>query len=94
MLFRSVHEILLLDQQEIKQVSENTIYNYRGTTLPLTTLSSLLDFPPGAAADEDVFLVPRDDLPFGEPPERQHVCQARFRQASPPAQRRDRPHGG
>jgi two-component system chemotaxis sensor kinase CheA len=51
-----VEEILSVKLGDIRRVSENALYNHRGTTLPVTALSSLLEFPPSQFADE-VFLV-------------------------------------
>ncbi len=52
-----VEEILTVRLDEIRHVSENTLYNYRGTTLPVMTLSNILDFPPSLFAEREVTLV-------------------------------------
>ncbi len=52
-----VDEILTVTLSEIRRVSENTIYNHRGITLPVTTLSNILDFPPSLFAEREVSLV-------------------------------------
>ena len=43
-----VEEILAVRLSEIRRVSGHVLYNYRGTTLPVRTLSGLLDFPPSS----------------------------------------------
>jgi two-component system chemotaxis sensor kinase CheA len=52
-----VDEILTVTLGEIRRVSENTIYNHRGITLPVTTLSNILDFPSSLFAEREVSLV-------------------------------------
>ncbi len=52
-----VEEILTVRLDEIRHVSENTLYNHRGTTLPVMTLSNILDFPPSLFAEREVTLV-------------------------------------
>jgi two-component system chemotaxis sensor kinase CheA len=52
-----IDEILTVKFSEIHRVSENTIYNHRGTTLPVTTLSSVLEFPPSFFSESEVSLV-------------------------------------
>jgi two-component system chemotaxis sensor kinase CheA len=52
-----VEEILTITKQDIQGFSGNAVYNHRGQTLPVTTLSNILDFPPSAFADEKVLLV-------------------------------------
>jgi len=53
----NVEEILVVDRKQIQQVSGATVYNHRGRTMPVTTLSNLLDFPRGAVAEQLVPLV-------------------------------------
>jgi CheY-like chemotaxis protein len=52
-----IEEILTVRSSEIRRVSDHTLYNHRGTTLPVTTLSSLLDFPPSQFSDPEGPLV-------------------------------------
>jgi two-component system chemotaxis sensor kinase CheA len=52
-----VDEILTVTLGEIRRVSENTIFNHRGTTLPVTTLSNILEFPPSLFTEREVSLV-------------------------------------
>jgi two-component system chemotaxis sensor kinase CheA len=52
-----VAEILMVRLRDIRRVSDNTIFNYRGTTLPVTTLSGLLEFPPSRFAEDEAPLV-------------------------------------
>jgi two-component system chemotaxis sensor kinase CheA len=52
-----VDEILTVTLNDIRRVSENTIYNHRGTTLQVTTLSNILDFPSSLFAEREVSLV-------------------------------------
>jgi len=52
-----VEEILTIEKQHLQGFSHNTVYNHRGQTLPVTTLSHILDFPPSAFADDTVLLV-------------------------------------
>jgi two-component system chemotaxis sensor kinase CheA len=54
---QNVHEILMAKVNDVRRVGDSTTYNYRGTTLPVTTLSSVLGFPPSLFADGDVPLV-------------------------------------
>ena len=52
-----VEEILTVRLEDICRVSENTLYNHRGTTLAVMTLSNILDFPPSLFAEREVSLV-------------------------------------
>jgi len=52
-----VEEILTIKKQQLQGFSHNAVYNHRGQTLPVTTLSNILDFPPSAFADDKVLLV-------------------------------------
>src|SRR5262249_48963690 len=52
-----VEEILTVRLGDIRRVSENTLYNYRGTTLPVTTLSNILEFTPSNFTDDEEALV-------------------------------------
>jgi two-component system chemotaxis sensor kinase CheA len=52
-----VDEILTVTLADIRRVSANTIFNHRGTTLPVTTLSNILDFPPSLFTEREVALV-------------------------------------
>ncbi len=52
-----IDEILTVQFSEIRRVSDNAIYNHRGTTLSVTTLSSILEFPPSLFTDDEVSLV-------------------------------------
>jgi two-component system chemotaxis sensor kinase CheA len=52
-----VEEILTIDRRDLKQFSGSIVYSHRSQTLPVTTLSSLLDFPPSTFADDTVSLV-------------------------------------
>lgn len=47
----NVEDILKVDRAQVLQVSGGTVYNHRGTTLPVTTLSKLLHCPSGAFAE-------------------------------------------
>ena len=53
----NVEEIITIDKGNLHQFGENMIYNYRGSTLPVTTLSSILDFPSSAFFDNNISLV-------------------------------------
>ena len=53
----NVDEVLSVDRAEIRQVSGAAVYNHRGRTLPVVTLSKLLDFPSGSFADQSLSLV-------------------------------------
>jgi two-component system chemotaxis sensor kinase CheA len=53
----NVEEILHISKDEIRQLSGNAIYNHRGRTLPVTTLSNILDFEPSGFPDDRVGLV-------------------------------------
>jgi two-component system chemotaxis sensor kinase CheA len=52
-----VEEILAVRLSEVRRVSGHVLYNYRGTTLPVRTLSGLLDFPPSPFSDTETSLV-------------------------------------
>src|SRR5262249_38248322 len=52
-----VEEILAVRLSEVRRVSDHTLYNYRGTTLPVRTLSGILDFPPSQFGDDELSLV-------------------------------------
>lgn len=43
-----VEEILFVEPREIRRLSDTAIYNYRGTTLPVTTLSQIMNIPPSS----------------------------------------------
>lgn len=47
----NVEEVLMVDRAQIRQVSGATVYNHRGRTMPVTTLSKLLDFPSGSFSE-------------------------------------------
>jgi two-component system chemotaxis sensor kinase CheA len=47
-----IEEILAVRLSEIRHFSDQATYNHRGTTLPVTALSSLLDFPASQFAEE------------------------------------------
>lgn len=53
----NVEEILHISKGEIRQLSGNAMYNHRGRTLPVTTLSNVLGFPPSGFPDDWVALV-------------------------------------
>src|SRR5208337_979821 len=42
---QNVEEILTIGLADTRRVGDNTLYNHRGSTLPVVTLSSILDFP-------------------------------------------------
>ncbi len=52
-----VEEILTVGLADIRRVSENSLYNHRGSTLPVMTLSNILDFPPSLFAEREMSLV-------------------------------------
>src|SRR5262249_17688335 len=52
-----VDEILTIGLDDLRRVSDNTLYNHRGTTLPVTTLSNILEFPPSLFAERELSLV-------------------------------------
>ena len=53
----NVEEILHISKDQIRQLSGNAMYNHRGKTLPVTTLSSVLGFPPSGFSDDRIALV-------------------------------------
>jgi two-component system, chemotaxis family, sensor kinase CheA len=52
-----VNEIVKIHKSEITQLSSGSVCSYRGKTLPLSTLSSLLGFPPSRFPSDEVSLV-------------------------------------
>ena len=52
-----VEEVLMAAVGDLRQVSGNTLYNHRGVTLPVVTLSNVLGFPPAAFADREAPMV-------------------------------------
>jgi two-component system chemotaxis sensor kinase CheA len=52
-----VEEILRIKREEVRCVSANAIYNHRGATLPVTTLSAILGFPMSLFSENEVSLV-------------------------------------
>ena len=52
-----VEEILFVDPEEIRRVSDSSIYNYRGKTLPVTTLSRIMNIPSSVSQGETKQLV-------------------------------------
>jgi CheY-like chemotaxis protein/chemotaxis signal transduction protein len=43
---QQVDQIVTVRLQDVRRLGENVIWNYRGATLQITTLSAILDFPP------------------------------------------------
>lgn len=52
-----VNEIIKIQKSEITELSSGLFCSYRGKTLPLSTLSTLLGFPANRFAADEVFLV-------------------------------------
>jgi chemotaxis protein histidine kinase CheA/ActR/RegA family two-component response regulator len=53
----AVEDILTIEPQHLQGFSHNIVYNHQGRTLPVTTLSTILGFPPSAFADDRMLLV-------------------------------------
>lgn len=53
----NVEEVLSVDRTQIRQVSGATVYNHRGRTMPVMSLSKLLDFPSGSFSEPFLSLV-------------------------------------
>lgn len=53
----SLGEILTVKRRDLIRLPAETVCRYRGRTLPVTTLSGILGFPPGPWAGEEQFLV-------------------------------------
>ncbi len=53
----NVEEILTAKKEQIKKVGERLLYDYRGETIPMTALSSILDFSLGDYHKEDIHIV-------------------------------------
>jgi two-component system chemotaxis sensor kinase CheA len=52
-----VEEILAVRPADLRRAGGNTLYGHRGATLPVTTLSSVLGFPPSLFSEAEAYLV-------------------------------------
>ncbi|MDM8515205.1 response regulator [Desulfobacterales bacterium HSG16] len=52
-----VEEILHINKEDINQLSCDMVYNLRGNTLPITTLSNVFKFPPSTLSDTEIPLI-------------------------------------
>lgn len=52
-----VDEIVSVPKEDIKTINGESVYNYRGRTLPVTSLSSVLDFPASRFSADELSLV-------------------------------------
>lgn len=52
-----VEEILHINKEEINQLSCDMVYNLRGNTLPITSLSNVFKFPPSTLSDIEIPLI-------------------------------------
>ncbi|MDA1013532.1 MAG: response regulator [Planctomycetota bacterium] len=53
----NVEEIVTIDKADLGRISENTLYDFRGKTIPVNTLSGILNFQPSLFSNEEVLLV-------------------------------------
>lgn len=53
----NVEEIVTIDKSDLGRISENTLYDFRGKTIPVTTLSSILNFEPSMFPGDEALLV-------------------------------------
>lgn len=53
----NVEEIVTIDKADLGRISENTLYDFRGKTIPVNTLSGILNFQPSLFASDEVLLV-------------------------------------
>lgn len=53
----NVEEIVTISKKDLGRISENTLYDFRGKTIPVTTLSSILNFEPSMFPGDEALLV-------------------------------------
>lgn len=53
----NIEALITLNRQEIKFIDNRLIFNYKGQTIPVASLSTILDFPQSKFKNEKIFMV-------------------------------------
>jgi two-component system chemotaxis sensor kinase CheA len=53
----NIEALITLNRQEIKHIDNRLIFNYKGQTIPVASLSTILDFPQSKFKNEKIYMV-------------------------------------